>query len=184
MAANDASGMQAAASRRARWAYELARLRAALWGVVPLVVVAAAAATLSHRTGAALGFGAVAVLVAGIMLWYGRAPQRAVLPGLAAGVVPLVLALCANHAHACGAELCATMCVPACTVGGVIAGAAVAIVALRRRASAGFWGSAAAVAVAVGAMGCSCVGRSGVFGLVAGFAVGTLPGLVRRLVRG
>ena len=38
------------------------------------------------------------------MLWYGRDPQKAVLPGIVAGLVPLVFALCANHMHACGAD--------------------------------------------------------------------------------
>lgn len=167
--------------RRARRAYELARLRAAALGVVPLALVVAAAALVSHRAGAALSFGAVAVIAGGFMLWYGRGPQRAVLPGLAAGILPLALALCANHAHACGSQACASLCLPACAIGGVIAGLMVARTAARRRAGVAFWASASAVAVAIGAMGCACIGSSGVVGLVVGYAAGVVPGALRRL---
>ena len=181
MAASEPSPARRAARRKARLAYELARLRAALLGVVPLVALLGVATLTSHRAGAALTFGVVAVIASSMMLWYGRGPQRAVLPGLVAGVVPLALALCANHAHSCGSGACASLCLPACTVGGVVAGLWVARVALRRRATAAFWLSASAVAVATGAMGCSCIGSTGVIGLVLGYGAGLAPGLARRL---
>ena len=114
------------------------------------------------------------------MLWYGRDPQRAVLPGIAAGLVPLVLALCANNMHSCGPEVCASMCVPACTLGGVVAGLAVASVGNQRRAGVRFWLSASALALLTGSMGCACIGFAGVMGLGIGFAAGVVPGLLRR----
>jgi hypothetical protein len=113
-------------------------------------------------------------------LWYGRDPQRAVLPGVAAGLVPLVLALCANHVHACGVDGCTTLCVPACAVGGVVAGLAVAGVGNQRKAGPWFWASASALALLTGAMGCACVGSAGVVGLGLGFGAGMVPGLLRR----
>jgi hypothetical protein len=114
------------------------------------------------------------------MLWYGRDPQRAVLPGIAAGPVPLVLALCANNMHSCGLEGCASLCVPACALGGVVAGSAVASVGNQRRAGIWFWLSASALALLTGAMGCACIGYSGVIGLGIGFAAGVVPGLLRK----
>jgi hypothetical protein len=43
--------------------------------------------------------------------------------------------------------------------------------------------AASTIAVLTGAMGCSCVGYAGVVGLIAGFVVGLLPAIVRRLIR-
>jgi hypothetical protein len=166
--------------RRVRWTYELARARRALLGIAPMAAIVAIAACTTHRPDSALLFGAATIVSGAIMLWYGRDPQRAVLPGLAAGLVPLALALSANHVHACGAGGCSTLCVPACTLGGVVAGVAVASVGLKRRAGAWFWVSGSGLALLTGAMGCACVGYSGVAGLAIGFAAGAVPGALRR----
>ena len=72
------------------------------------------------------------------------------------------------------------LCVPACAVGGLVAGLAVAGVGLQRKSGVGFWLGASVLAVLTGAMGCSCVGYPGVGGLLVGYAVGTVPGLLRR----
>lgn len=167
--------------RRARRAYERGRLRRALLGASPLLGVLGIAAALSHRPTSALGFGVAATAAAVLMLWYGRAPQKAVLPGIAAGLVPLALALGANYVHVCSGG-CSTLCLPACALGGVAAGVAVASVGSRRRAGLGFWLSASALTLCIGAMGCSCIGYAGVIGLAAGYGVGLVPGLVRRAV--
>jgi hypothetical protein len=144
-----------------------------------LVVVAVATSVARHPSATgALGF---AAFVAGaVMLWYGRDPKRAVLPGVLAGFVPLVLALCTSHMHDCTGDGCMMMCVPACSVGGLVAGLAVASVGNQRRAGAVIWLSASALALLTGAMGCACVGYSGVAGLAIGFAAGVVPGLLRR----
>ena len=118
------------------------------------------------------------------MLWYGRDPQKAVLPGIAAGLVPLVFALCANHMHACGADGCSSLCVPACALGGVVAGLAVASVGNQRNTGPWFWVSASSLALLTGAMGCACIGYSGVIGLGLGFGAGMVPGLLRRAFGG
>jgi hypothetical protein len=170
--------------RGLRLAYELGRARIALLGILPAVVIVAAAASVTHRPRSALAFGAATVAAGAILLWYGREPRRAVLPGIAAGLVPLVLALCANHYHACGGDACTTLCVPACTLGGVVAGLAVAIIGHRRRAGVRYWLSASGLALATGAMGCACVGYSGVVGLALGFGAGVLPGALRRALSG
>lgn len=166
--------------RRVRWAYELARLRGALLGAAPVLAVVIAAAYFGHRSSSTLGFGAAAVAAGVGMLWYGRDPQRAVLPGVMAGLVPLVLALCANQVHACGVDGCTTLCVPACAVGGVVAGLAVAGVGNQRKAGPWFWVSASALALLTGSMGCACIGSAGVVGLGLGFGAGMVPGLLRR----
>jgi hypothetical protein len=166
--------------RQLRVAYELGRLRRALLGVVPVVVIVAIATCFAHRPSSTLWFGFATAVVGAGMLWYGRDPQKAVLPGIAAGLVPLVFALCANHVHSCGPDGCTTLCVPACAVGGVVAGIAVAAVGNQRRAGVAFWLTGSALALLTGAMGCACIGYSGVVGLGLGFAAGVVPGLVRR----
>ena len=169
--------------QRARRAYEFGRLRRALLGIAPMALLVPIFACLSHRPGSVLAFGAAVIASATAMLWYGRDPQKAVLPGVAAGLVPLVLALCANQVHACASGRCSTLCVPACALGGVVAGLAVAWVGNRRKAGVGFWVSSSGLALLTGAMGCSCVGYSGLVGLGLGFAGGVVPVLVRQSLR-
>ena len=169
--------------RRARVAYELGRTRRALLGVAPVMVVVAMAACFAHRPTSTLWFGLATMSVGGLMLWYGRDPQRAVLPGIAAGLVPLVFALCASNIHICGADGCTTFCAPACAVGGIVAGLVVAGIGSQRRAGISFWLTGSALALLTGAMGCACIGYSGVIGLGLGFAAGVVPGLIRRAFR-
>jgi len=167
--------------RSVRKGYELRRVRYALWGMAPVVVILVVALSVGQRAGSTLAFGLATLAVGAVLLWYGRDPQKAVLPGVAAGLVPLVLSLCANHVHMCGPEGCSTLCMPACAVGGVVAGLAVARVGNRRKAGVWFWLSASSLAILTGAMGCACIGYSGVMGLGLGFGAGVVPGLLRRL---
>jgi hypothetical protein len=171
----------ARAMRRARIHYECARAKWALIGFAPVLLVIAGAAALTRRPSSALAFGAATFAVGATLLWYGRTPKRAVLPGLAAGLVPLVLALCANRMHDCMGDRCMMVCVPACSIGGVLAGLAVAGIGVQRRGGLTFWLSASAIALLTGSMGCSCVGYAGVVGLAGGYVAGLLPGLFREL---
>ncbi len=167
---------QAAKSR-----YERARFGWSLAACVPLVAVVAVAALVSRRPSSALSFGALLFVAGALCLWRGRDLGRGFVPGVVSGVVPLVLSLVANLGHGCAAGHCSTWCVQACTVGGVTAGLAVSFVAIRRAYRWPFWVSASAMSMLTGAMGCSCIGFSGVGALAAGFAVGTIPPLARRM---
>lgn len=170
--------------QRARMAYELGRARRALLGVAPVLVIVSLAMCFAQRPTSTLWFGITTIALGAVMLWYGRDPQRAVLPGIAAGLVPLVLALCANQVHHCGPDGCSSLCLPACAVGGVVAGLAVASVGNQRRAGLWFWLPASGLALVTGAMGCSCIGYSGVVGLAVGFTVGVVPGLLSKTFNG
>lgn len=171
--------------RRARMHYEWSRAKRALLGFSPVLIVVAGAMVLARHPMWTLTFGSALFVGGALLLWYGRDLKRAVLPGVASGLIPLTLALCAVRVgHACTGDDCMMFCVPACTVGGLVAGLSVAAVGLARRGGAGFWLSASGVALLTGSMGCSCVGLSGVIGLGLGFALGTAPGLVRRLFAG
>ena len=166
--------------RRTRARYEWARAKRALIGFAPLLLVVAVATAIARHPSVTGAFGVGAFIAGAVMLWYGRDPKRAVLPGVLAGFVPLVLTLCTSHMHGCMGDGCMMMCVPACSIGGLVAGLAVASVGNHRRAGAVFWLSASVIALLTGAMGCACVGYSGVIGLGIGFSAGVVPGLLRR----
>lgn len=166
----------------ARRAYEWGRFRRAALGVLPLLPLVALSAYLSSRPLPTWGFGLLAFGLGTGLLWVGREPRRAVLPGVVAGVVPLVLALCANRVHLCGPDGCSTLCMPACIAGGLAAGVGIAVLGFRRRAGPAWWSGATALTLLTGAMGCSCVGFSGVVGLLCGFAVGVVPLALKRAV--
>ncbi len=170
--------------RRLRRRYEWARARRAFWGFTPsLLIVAGAAAFAKHPT-AALTFGAGMFVFGVVALWYGRDVRKAVLPGVALGLIPLTFALCANHLHhTCLDGACMSVCLPACTAGGLFAGIGMAIVGHRQRLGLGYWLAASTITVLTGAMGCSCVGYAGVVGLMAGVGVGLIPAIARRLIR-
>src|SRR5690606_32334085 len=82
------------------------RARRALVGVLPLLPIVLLATQLSERLVSTLAFGAATFVLAGVLLWYGRAPQKAVLPGVTWGLVPLGFALVANQVHVCGPNGC------------------------------------------------------------------------------
>ncbi|HEU4582444.1 MAG TPA: hypothetical protein VFS67_29505 [Polyangiaceae bacterium] len=166
--------------RQARARYELGRLRRALLGALPLLPVSLIALCLSQRPASTLCLGLCSAALSVFLLWYGRDPQRAVLPGLAAGLIPLALSLCANQLHQCGPDGCSSFCAPACTLGGAVAGLAVASVGKRRKLGPWFWACSSLLALLTGAMGCSCVGYSGVLGLGVGYGLALLPAWLQR----
>ena len=171
--------------QRMRLKYEWSRARRALIGFAPVLVLVSLAAWLGAKPASAALFGSILFATGVTLLWYGRDLRRAVLPGIAAGIAPLVFALCANHiGHACTGSRCISLCIPACTLGGLVAGFGVAAVAGREKRGVGFWLGASAIALATGAMGCACMGYGGVIGLGVGYAVGLLPFVTRRMFAG
>jgi hypothetical protein len=172
--------------RRARRRYERARLQRALLGVLPVALLIAVILALRlhphPQVMLVLGVGAFAGGAA--LLWFGREPARAVLPGLLAGLLPLWLALCARHwGHACTDAECIERCLPICAAGGVLAGLVVNAYGALRGRSVWFWVSASSMALLTGAVGATCAGYQGVLGVAAGYAVGLAAGLVFRRLR-
>lgn len=167
--------------RQARHKYEWTRARRAILGFAPSLLIVALAMLAHEHPSSALAFGAAMFVVGVALLWYGRNVRRAVLPGLAMGLLPLALALCANNmGHACMGGQCMTLCVPACTIGGLGAGIGVSLIGLRWKQGAAFWAGATALTLLTGAMGCSCAGSGGVAGLALGYGLGLLPGILGR----
>jgi hypothetical protein len=169
--------------RRARRRYEWARLRRAIVGFSPVLVIVAIAVALARHPSVTAALGLGAFLFGVILLWYGRDFRRAVLPGVAAGLVPLALSLCATHLHHCTGDGCMMLCVPACAAGGALAGIAVSLMVGHRKTSFVLLVPASALALLTGAMGCACVGYAGVIGLGSGYVLALIPVLVRRALR-
>lgn len=169
--------------QKARLRYEVMRAVRSVLGFTPALFVVALAAALGRRPGSAMMFGGALFLCGAFLLWRGRTLHRAVLPGLLTGLIPLAFALVANRGHACPGGHCSTWCLPACIAGGVVAGLAVSYLAWKRGLDWRFWAGASAVSLLTGAMGCSCVGYSGVVGLGLGFLGASVPWGVRNLVR-
>ncbi len=163
---------EAVFERRLRRVYEWSRLRRALLDFVPIVVLVLAALVFGGRVSTVLVVGPLLFALGVVALWRGRELGRGVLPGALAGGAALLLVLCANRmGHYCTGERCLSWCIPACIAGGLLGGAYVGALGMRQRRGAGYWLSASAITLLVGALGCSCVGYSGMIGLALGYGV-------------
>lgn len=158
-----------AAFARAERAYEFGRARRAATFAVPLLALAVIATCLGARPLTAAGVGGLLLATAGVFLWRGQTLGRSVFPGVVAGLVPLALAVGArSYGHICTGTECVSLCIPACTAGGMVAGLLIARTARHAAARGPFLLGASALALLVGALGCSCVGYGGVAGLGVG----------------
>jgi hypothetical protein len=164
----------------ARRAYELGRARHAAWAALPTLAVVAVAALMSHGRATVSVAGTALYCTAALFHWRGRHLARGVARGVAAGLVPFALAHAARtYGHLCAPGGCASLCVPACVFGGIIAGAAVALAARRSPRRWASWAATGTIAALTGALGCACVGMSGLVGLGAGLLLGTSPIVLR-----
>ena len=152
-------------------AYERGRVRWAAASALPMAVIPIASFAIGQRLLSSVGLRVALLVLSTFMLWKGEHTARGLSAGLKAGLVPLVLSHGANlYGHVCTASGCISLCVPACALGGVAAGALVAWSARRARAPLQVLGWGAATACLVGAFGCACVGYSGMVGMVIGTA--------------
>lgn len=173
--------------RRARRGYEQARLQRALLGVLPVALMVAVVFCLGLHPHPylMLALGAAVFAFGAALLWFGREPGRAVLPGLLAGLVPLWLALCARHwGHMCTDIECMVICLPVCAVGGVLAGLAVSWYGAFRTRTTWFWVSASSMTMLTAAVGATCAGYRGVLGVAGGYALGIAAGFIFARLRG
>ena len=166
--------------QRARAAYERGRVRHALVAALPCVAIAAIAGLIDREWSLALSVGALLFSAAFLAYFRGRHFGRAVLPGVAAGVIPfLAIHVARASGHLCTGTSCISLCIPACVVSGVVAGLLIARVSRRSGAPLGSWAAGGVIAALTGALGCACIGVLGVVGLVVGIVVGSAPLVLR-----
>ncbi len=158
---------------KAKTAYELSRLKlglgtSAFVSVLPLLSLA-----LGGQISAASALGTLLVFTVGVLVWRGGLLSLSAMSGLKAGLFPLVLSHAANlYGHVCiPGRGCSSLCIPACSVGGLVAGFLIERVAFSASRPWLIRLVGATVGFLTGALGCACVGSAGLIGLVAGMAV-------------
>lgn len=154
---------------RLRRAYEFGRLRSALVRGLPALGFGALASVLGAPPSGWWLAGLIFVLSGGVFFIGGRA-ARAIKPAFLIGAVPFFFSHVAQPAgHMCSVNgACLSWCLPACFVGGLLGGFWLVSEVRRREAGVAGWLLGSTVLIAVGAMGCHCVGFGSITGLIGG----------------
>jgi hypothetical protein len=168
-------------NQRARRAYEMGRLGAALRRSLLLLPVVGLALLGCARSAPTLVTGAGLILLVTFCLWRGQDFRRGVGPGLVAGCVPLLLPILAQATgHLCVSGQCLLF--PAvCGVGGLLGGIALGVIAPRPRDGRAIpFVTACLIAGLAGSVGCLLYGLVGLGVMIAGLLAGAGPILVAR----
>ncbi len=163
---------------QARRSYEAGRRRLA-WRTLLLSVPMAGAglATCRHLL-VGLPLAAALVTVGATLAHRGGVARRAVVPGLLAGLAPMLLPLTACVGCSLSGAGVERVCFPACVAGGLVGGAVLWAMAARvgvgRREFVLVAGTLASIA---GALGCVVLGATGVLVMVAALVVSSMPAI-------
>ena len=172
-----------ALERRARAAYERGRWRRAGLDAWPVLALAGLALAFGSRPWIIVVLTVTLLVAVVVMGHHGRAWRRAIVPGLIAGSLPMVVGLSACHIpHACSGPACMAWCMPMVGTAALLGGLLMGRQALRAQppGRAAELLPAALLASLTGAMGCIAIGIGGLLGLTIGIALGTVPALVVR----
>jgi hypothetical protein len=160
-------------TKRARRAYELGRIRRALWVIAFIAPIGALCVLLSPRKGECLCL--LVVLLAFVigMRWHGRRAGGNASVGLIAGALPLAAGiLLALEPSICGG--------PGCILGAslvaLVAGVWIAWRLRHESESLDGYLAVAGIAVLSASVGCIALGLIGVLGVVIGIALGSGAG--------
>lgn len=174
------AGSEEALRSTVRYAYERGRLRFGMRAAPFVGAMMVVSWWLSKRPSVTMAGGGLLLAVAVLFRWWGGAYGRAVMPGLLAGVLPLVLPLLLRSGgHCCIGGICWSFCMVACIGGGLVAGAIVGRLSANEEASPWkFLGAATLVAMVAGTMGCAVAGLAGTAGMASAILGSSLPTLV------
>jgi hypothetical protein len=164
--------------RRARRAYELARLRRALRRVWWPWPIAACTALECCPPSLALAGALVASGWMVLLGWRGGEIERGIVPGFGAGAAAALLPAIAGAGIT--ASLSPAECLPLCIAGGALAGIWVGRRIRRSPDAITFALGALPLAIVVGGFGCLLAGVAGVLGMAAAMAVASAPFLALR----
>lgn len=162
-----------------RGAYERGRLRDAALSALPVLLLPIGGILLAGgELGAvALGLGLVAAFV--VARWRGQSWSQGAVVGVLAGGVAAAAPIClALGGAGCLGSGCGAWCAQICSAAGVLAG----IIVGRRTRDWRALGTAAAVAVAAGALGCWPMGIAMVTSAAGALLLGALGGRMGRWV--
>jgi hypothetical protein len=168
-------------SARARRAYEMGRLGAALRRSLLLLPAVGMAFLCCARPGPTVLCGAALVLLVTFCLWRGQDYGRGVGPGLVAGFVPLLLPILVQATgHLCTSGRCLLF-PTVCGVGGLLGGITLGFMAPSPRDGHAIpFVTACLVAGLAGSVGCLLYGLVGLGVMIAGLLAGTVPTLAVR----
>ncbi|MGC4063822.1 MAG: hypothetical protein QM784_04120 [Polyangiaceae bacterium] len=161
-------------------AYELGRVRRATVGTLALLVTIVVGLFLADR---ALVFYAIAIALAslvGLYMWRGGDAGNALLPGLAAGVVPLILSAVLLDCQGECSALCMRHCMLVCAVGATVAGLLASFLVRHHPRRWKAWLFAVALVPASGLLGCPHVGYGQLGGLILGLFIARALATVAR----
>jgi hypothetical protein len=158
--------------RRARWAYELSRIRIALFYALPALPLAALSHSCCVESSTLWLLCAAAVTIIAASVWRGRGLGAGARAGLGAGLLSWLLPLAARSMSLA----MSTAAIPLCFGAGVASGLLVARqVRHRNDERLSFAIAAAVVAGLIGGLGCVIAGAGGLAGMLAGELLGAAP---------
>jgi hypothetical protein len=170
------------ARRRARRAYELARLRDGVRAALPVIPLVAVSMLACRRPEFTLPAGIGLFAVTTWLRARGEVYARAIVPGFLSGAAPLALPLVLRTSgHCCIGGVCWSGCMLACVAGGLLAGVGAGFFAAAEHRSRGpFLASVLLVAGLVGVLGCVMAGLAGVAGMAVALGTSATGYLVAR----
>ncbi|SRR5712692_4348450 len=165
--------------RRARRAYEWARLEAGAAKAWPALVLTAVSWWLCREPGLSVAIGAALFTLATGLIWYGRVFAQAACAGLKAGILAFAVPVVAFHPNFAGSSLTAMLIINGgCGLG---VGALLSIESTRLQIHRNvFLLFASVVAALSGMLGCVLFGPMGLAGMAAGILLSTAPVAIYR----
>lgn len=164
-------------ARRARRAYELGRLRMASRVALLVIPAVALGVMLSSARSECACLGVIVLASAVGLRWYGRGYDRAVVPGVIAGVLPMSAGLVSPRLLAAGEEVtCAVLCAV-----GLVSGIMLARYATRdaQGLDGRRWLVGVGIAAVMAIIGCLGHGFEALLGLLLGSVIVAAYFLVR-----
>jgi hypothetical protein len=157
--------------------YELGRWSRGLRCGLVVVPIAVLSGVVVREAVWATAVGVALFALVTVLSWRGQSYGRAVMPGLLAGSVPLVLPLALRSTGlCCVGGVCLPLCMLACTMGGLVAGISLGLRSAAEKAERWtFLAAATAIAALSGGLGCVMVGTAGIVGMAIAMLVTALP---------
>jgi hypothetical protein len=160
--------------RLALRAYERGRVKWALLGGFLLLLASGAGLLSAGRAPIFFVIAGGLALTAGIYIWRGGDAGNALLPGLGAGLLPLLLSAVVLNCRAECSGICMRHCMLVCAVGAAAAGLFASFLTRHHPRRWKAWLFAIALVPASGLLGCPHVGYGQVCGLLVGLLVSRL----------
>ena len=157
--------------RRVHRAYERGRLRWALVGAAIVLGVSVIGLLTAERTSIFYVIAGALSLLSGVYIWRGGDAGNALLPGLAAGLAPLVLSAVLLDCRSECSGICMRHCILVCAAGATAAGLIASFLTRRHPRRWKAWLFAVALVPASGLLGCPHVGYGQLGGLLLGLLV-------------